>query len=57
MSLVGCNFDSWGIAVLNNLVTALVGQSDSQKSRDSDESLKQNRHIISRMISILSKDF
>ena len=43
--------------MLDNLVTALVGQSNSQKSKYSDESLKQNRNIISRMISILAKTF
>ena len=40
VSLVGSYLNSWGIAVLYDLVTALVGQSNSQKSRDSDESLK-----------------
>ena len=39
MGLVCSYFDSWGIAVLYDLVTALVSQSNSQKSRDSDESL------------------
>ena len=39
MWLVYSYFDSWGIAVLYDLVTALVSQSNSQKSRDSDESL------------------
>ena len=39
MGLVYSYFDSWGIAVLYDLVTALVSQSNSQKSRDSDESL------------------
>jgi hypothetical protein len=39
MSLVGSNFDSWSVAVFDNLMTALVSQSDSQKSRYSEECL------------------
>ena len=39
MRLMYSYFDSWSIAVLYDLVTALVSQSNSQKSRDSDESL------------------
>jgi len=32
MGLVYSNFDGWGVAVLDNLMTALVSQSNSQKS-------------------------
>merc|ERR1719367_343413 len=42
MGLMNCNFDGWGVAVLYNLMTALVSQSNSQKSRYCDECL----HVV-----------
>ena len=39
MGLMDSNFDGWGVAVLDNLMTALVSQSNSQKSRYCDECL------------------
>ena len=39
MGFMGSNFHCWSISVLNNLMTALVSQSYSQKSRYCDECL------------------
>merc|ERR1719367_2089111 len=42
MGLMDSNFDGWGVAMLDNLMTALVSQSNSQKSRYCDECL----HVV-----------
>ena len=45
MGFVDGGGHSWGIAVFDSLVAVLIGGSQSQKGKDSDESLKSNQKM------------
>ena len=47
VGFVGGYFDCWGIAVFDNLMTTLVGQSNSQKAGYCDENLNY-RMVLDR---------
>ena len=46
MGLVDRVADSWGIAVLDDLVVGLVSSGSSQKSRDSNKSLEKTNTLV-----------